>query len=299
MEVLEKGHQAVFLDRGQLANTICYRQHLGKHSLPLNIILLKLRKLLLDFAFYGIGLSSPQFLAKTYGSINLPSDNGQAYPPWQTTIDPSSTIYDSLMNTSIQALIVLNIGSFTGQVLMILFANRINRTRLQVWGFIVLAAIFLALGVIFINLHRSGGWLIIAMYILAQTAFNFGPNSTTYIIAGEAFPTRFRASCHGISAAAGKLGSILVQLFSEYYHFGSTKLDDVSTRRYGTIIVVFAGVMLLGALVTWLWVPDMQHPRPKGSGLRIVGRNKALEELGLGRMGVRSESVVRARRRQI
>ncbi len=41
-------------------------------------------------------------------------------------------------------------------------------------------------------------------------AFNFGPNSTTYITPAELFPTRYRATCHGISAASGKLGSILV-----------------------------------------------------------------------------------------
>lgn len=254
------------------------------------------QKLLLDFAFYGIGLSSPQFLAKTYGTINLP--NGRA-PPWQTNVDPNVSIYDQLMDTSLQALIILNIGSFTGQCLMIFFANRINRTTLQFVGFIVLAAVFVVLGVIFITLHRSGGWLIIAMYIIAQTAFNFGPNSTTYIISGEAFPTRYRASCHGISAAAGKLGSILVQLFSAYYHFGSTQTDDASTRRYGTIIIVFAAVMLVGAAITWFWIPDMQHPRVKGSGLRAVGKNKTLEELALGNWGNNSQSVIRARRRQI
>jgi hypothetical protein len=38
---------------------------------------------------------------------------------------------------------------------------------------------------------------------------NFGPNATTYIVPGEVFPTEIRATCHGISSAAGKLGAIV------------------------------------------------------------------------------------------
>lgn len=35
---------------------------------------------------------------------------------------------------------------------------------------------------------------------------NFGANATTFIIPGEVFPTKVRASAHGISAASGKAG---------------------------------------------------------------------------------------------
>jgi MFS transporter, PHS family, inorganic phosphate transporter len=41
-------------------------------------------------------------------------------------------------------------------------------------------------------------------------------------IPAEVFPTRFRCTCHGISAAAGKLGSILAQLIVAS---GSPELD--------------------------------------------------------------------------
>jgi hypothetical protein len=40
---------------------------------------------------------------------------------------------------------------------------------------------------------------------------NFGPNTTTYVVPGEIFPTAIRATCHGLSAAAGKLGAIVVR----------------------------------------------------------------------------------------
>ena len=40
-------------------------------------------------------------------------------------------------------------------------------------------------------------------------------------VPAELFPTRFRCTCHGISAASGKLGSILAQCFLGYVDFGN------------------------------------------------------------------------------
>ena len=36
----------------------------------------------------------------------------------------------------------------------------------------------------------------------------------------ELFPTRYRGLCHGISAAFGKLGSVVAQLFLAYINYG-------------------------------------------------------------------------------
>ncbi|URD95954.1 phosphate transporter [Musa troglodytarum] len=43
---------------------------------------------------------------------------------------------------------------------------------------------------------------------------NFGSNSTTFIVPAEIFPARLRSTCHGISAAAGKVGAIVGVYFS-------------------------------------------------------------------------------------
>ena len=50
------------------------------------------------------------------------------------------------------------------------------------------------------------------LYCLANFFQNFGPNTTTFIIPGEVFPTRYRSTGHGISAASGKLGAIIAQV---------------------------------------------------------------------------------------
>lgn len=51
----------------------------------------------------------------------------------------------------------------------------------------------------------------LAIYILIQLFFNWGPNTTTFIVPGECFPTRYRSTSHGISAGSGKIGSIIAQ----------------------------------------------------------------------------------------
>jgi hypothetical protein len=129
--------------------------------------------LLLDFGFYGIGLSSPQFLAKTWGSLR----NAGPAPPWQT--DPNKGIYDTFFDTSLHALVILNTGSFVGGVLWILASSRLNRVSLQKYGFLVLAALFIALGTVFITIHQEGA-LAICLYVVGQIAFNFGKQ--TYLV---------------------------------------------------------------------------------------------------------------------
>jgi MFS transporter, PHS family, inorganic phosphate transporter len=111
-----------------------------------------------------------------------------------------------------------------------------------------------------------------------------GPNATTYIITGELFPTRYRASCHGISAAMGKLGSILAQIFSAYYKLGKPGPGGRGDEDYGTILLVFSAAMVLGAVVTHFWIPEVQDNDKK---------SKTLETLATGRMGRNSQSMTR------
>ncbi|KAJ5090867.1 hypothetical protein N7532_009551 [Penicillium argentinense] len=236
--------------------------------------------LLLDFGFYGIGLSSPQFLAKTWGQLHIT----QVEPSWMTDSRPGANVYQMFFDTSVRGLIVLNIGSFVGGFLLILFAHRIDRVALQKYMFLALAALFIALGSMFVTLY-SGPPAVVALYIVGQIVFNFGPNATTYMIPAEIFPTRYRGTCHGLSAGAGKLGSILVQIFSTYYHFG-TDPGPVSTHHHGIILFVFSACMVIGAAVTHFWIPPLQQR--KGRHSIWGGKPYTLETLALGRMGRKS-----------
>ncbi|KAJ5681978.1 uncharacterized protein N7477_001918 [Penicillium maclennaniae] len=253
--------------------------------------------LLLDFGFYGISLSSPQFLAKTWGALHITDSE----PNWMTDSRPGASVYNMFFDTSVRGLIVLNIGSFVGGLLLILFAHRIDRVALQKYMFLALAVLFITLGSIFITLTDNPP-AVVTLYILGQILFNFGkytltishtlpsnitpgPNATTYMIPAEIFPTRYRGTCHGISAGAGKLGSILVQVFSTYYRFG-TGPGNISTLHHGIILFVFSACMVIGAAVTHFWIPPLQQP--KGKNMIWGGKPYTLETLALGRMGRKS-----------
>lgn len=105
------------------------------------------------------------------------------------------------------------------------------------------------------------------------------------MIPAEIFPTRYRATCYGLSAGAGKLGSILVQIFSTYYRFGGG-LGDTSIRHHGIVLFVFSACMIIGAAVTHFYIPPLQQK--KGRNIMWGGKPYTLETMALGRMGRKS-----------
>ncbi|KAI0021571.1 major facilitator superfamily domain-containing protein [Xylariomycetidae sp. FL0641] len=82
-----------------------------------------------------------------------------------------------------------------------------------------------------------------AMYFLSSFFNQFGPNSVTFLVAGEVYPTQIRASAHGFSAMIGKSGALLASVL---YNF-----IDTQTKFY---VVPWFG--LAGMLLTWLFLPD-------------------------------------------
>jgi MFS family permease len=82
-----------------------------------------------------------------------------------------------------------------------------------------------------------------AMYFLSSFFNQFGPNSVTFLVAAEVFPTPVRATAHGFSAAAGKAGALLASVLYNYI--------DTQTKFY---FVPWFG--LIGALLTLIFLPD-------------------------------------------
>ena len=81
------------------------------------------------------------------------------------------------------------------------------------------------------------------MYFLSSFFNQFGPNSITFLVAAEVFPTPIRATAHGISAAAGKCGALLASVLYNYI--------DTQTKFY---VVPWFG--LAGMLLTFFFLPD-------------------------------------------
>ncbi|KAF2498355.1 MFS phosphate transporter [Lophium mytilinum] len=82
-----------------------------------------------------------------------------------------------------------------------------------------------------------------AMYFLSSFFNQFGPNSVTFLVAAEVFPTPIRATAHGFSAAVGKLGALTAAVLYNY----------ITTKQKFYVVPWFG---LAGALLTWLFLPD-------------------------------------------
>ena len=67
------------------------------------------------------------------------------------------------------------------------------------------------------NSHSAAlGALLTACMHRTMRAGQFGPNATTWLLPGEVFPTDIRATCHGISAATGKVGALVAGIWFAY-----------------------------------------------------------------------------------
>jgi PHS family inorganic phosphate transporter-like MFS transporter len=99
---------------------------------------------------------------------------------------------------------------------------------------------------------------LLALYVLAQLFFNFGPNTTTFIIPGECFPTRYRSTGHGLSAAMGKIGAVIAQVIAQPLMSKGAPSDCKGTACQpwlNRLMQIFALFMFCGTLVSFL-VPE-------------------------------------------
>jgi hypothetical protein len=82
-----------------------------------------------------------------------------------------------------------------------------------------------------------------AMYFLSSFFNQFGPNSVTFLVAAEVYPTAVRATAHGFSAACGKLGALTAAVLYNY----------ISTQTKFYVVPWFG---LAGMVLTIVFLPD-------------------------------------------
>ncbi|KAI9502953.1 major facilitator superfamily domain-containing protein [Coemansia spiralis] len=194
----------------------------------------------LDVAFYGVNLNSSIILT----AIGFA---GQGSP------------YHAVMKNAAGNIILNLLGTLPGYWVTVFTIDRIGRRTIQFIGFTMLLILFCILGFGYNKILDHSVAAFVVLITLAQFFQNFGPNTTTFIIPSEAFPTRFRSTCHGISAASGKVGAVISQL-------GFYQLKDKGGKNQfiGHLLQIFALFMLIGLIFTF-FVPET--------------RGKTLEEL--------------------
>ncbi|KAJ3066969.1 phosphate transporter [Podochytrium sp. JEL0797] len=200
----------------------------------------------LDVAWYGLSLNQSTVL-------NLINFNGPAKISVTTVVNGTSTtskisppvdIWNLFYQISIGNLIIAFCGTVPGYWFCVALVEKLGRKPIQYFGFAVITICLLVLAVMWDTISTQQTPFLI-VFTIAQFFFQFGPNTTTFVIPGEVFPTRFRSTAHGLSAAAGKCGAILgIQAVGPYFS-ANTQI----------VLYVFAAVMLSGGLATIL-VPE-------------------------------------------
>ncbi|KAG2358434.1 phosphate transporter [Suillus spraguei] len=193
----------------------------------------------LDIAFYGLGLNSSIILT----AINFGSPTG----------DKTSAlyVYQNLYNVCVGNLILSVAGLIPGYWASFFLIDYWGRKPIQLMGFTVLTVLFIIMGFAYDRLDATGSGRDAFVFLYCVTNFfqNFGPNTTTFVIPGEAFPTRYRSTGYGISAATGKLGAIISQVgFAQLINIGGPNKFHGDLRS----------VMLTGVFSTLL-IPETKQ----------------------------------------
>ncbi len=190
-----------------------------------------------DYAYYGNSVSAPLIVKSVLGKHGA----------------------HVLTEAIALQLIVFSVFAVPGYYLAANYMDRIGHRRLQLIGFFFMGLAFLLIGVVpHITTEVTPFLLLFGIsYFFAE----FGPNETTFVLAGEVFPTSMRSTGHGISAGIAKFGAFLgVYLFPIIKsHFGVSGALEFSF-----------GMALIGILLTLLL------PEPAGRSLDELSGEEAI-----------------------
>ncbi|OGT33811.1 MAG: MFS transporter [Gammaproteobacteria bacterium RIFCSPHIGHO2_02_FULL_39_13] len=184
---------------------------------------------LLDVAFYGNAVSSLMII---------------------NDIHPHASL---LVHTLITGFLFLAFA-VPGYALAAKYVDKIGRKPLQYAGFFMMALMYAFIA--FVPNLENHVPLFIALFGISFFFVNFGPNTTTFLIPSEIYPTSIRARAHGISAAVGKLGAFVGV-------FGLPFL----LREFGVFSTMgfMSFVAFLGIFTTML-IPEMKNKSLSDAG---------------------------------
>jgi len=174
---------------------------------------------LMDIMLYGVGIFTPTILAML--SIGGGDD----------------IMAKDVATTSGTA--ALDIFLVIGFVIAIVLVERVGRMSLQITGFLgtTVGLLLLATG----SIGTKSDAVILIGFAIFNLMVNTGPNSTTFLVAAEVFPTHLRATGAGLAASAAKLGAV-VGIVMLPVMLGSIGL--------AATMYIIAGISALGMIVT-------------------------------------------------
>ena len=197
--------------------------------------------LLFDFVFYGNTISSPEIV--------------KVVSPHAGLIEQTGIV-----------LAIFAVAALPGYLLAALTIDRLGRRLIQAGGFTMMAVSFACLWLV----PGATTTLLPFLLLFGATYFfsEFGPNTTTFVYPAEIFPVQVRTTCHGIAAAAGKIGAFV----------GTYALTALLPAiGLGATSAIVAGISVLGLLVTVALLPE-----PKGVSLEDIAAGVPSSAVTLG-----------------
>jgi len=150
-----------------------------------------------------------------------------------------------VFQTSKAMFIVAMFGTFPGYWFTVFLIERLGRFKIQLVGFFMMSLFMFIIGIKYLEL-RTHKFMFAFLYGLTFFFANFGPNSTTFVLPAELFPTRVRSTCHAISAACGKAGAMVGAFGVQTYTL------DSDPHKIKKAMLFLAFTNLLGFFFTFL-----------------------------------------------
>ena len=188
----------------------------------------------LDVAFYGTSIFSNTIIHNLITANVLGGTSSYAY---------------LIRSTEITSLIFL-FFAFPGYWAAVFLIDGVGRRKLQLLGFgfmVVAYAAIASIPGIITNLLA-----LFAVYGSTFFFINMGPNTTTFVVPVEVFPTQVRTTGHGIAAAAGKVGASMSAFLFPF------ALQSIHLAGVFTWLAIMA---VLGLIVTAILIPEGQERR--------------------------------------
>ncbi|MFS7902549.1 putative major facilitator, sugar transporter, major facilitator superfamily [Helianthus anomalus] len=224
-----------------------------------------------------LGTTSTWFLLDiAYYSQNLFQKDIFSAIGWIPAAKKMNAIHEVYRIARAQTLIAL-CSTVPGYWFTVFLIDRIGRFAIQLIGFSMMTIFMFALAIPYHHwtLPQNNIWFVV-IYSLTFFFANFGPNATTFVVPAEIFPARLRSTCHGISAASGKLGAI-VGAFGFLYlaqNKDPAKADAGYPAGIGVknSLIVLGVINLLGTICTFL------VPESNGKSLEEMSGENEIEE---------------------
>ncbi|WP_233422705.1 MFS transporter [Citrobacter sedlakii] len=166
---------------------------------------------------------------------------------WLPTIARTVGLEDALT-----ASLLLNALLIVGALLGLLLTHLLTHRRFLLGSFLLLAATLFVMAFL-----PPGSAFTLLLFVLFSTTISAVSNLVG-ILPAESFPTDIRSLGVGFATAMSRLGAAI-----------STGLLPLTLAQWGmqVTLLLLAGVLLIGFIVTWLWAPET-----KALPLAVAGR---------------------------